>query len=100
LRRRRRGLVGGVSSSANRLEQIAVRCGIDAHVDETRALVRKRRRKRTLELPFVSEARYVGRYGWVTASIEDEPAFDAVCEWIRESYWLKAPKDLRESAWS
>ena len=22
-----------------------------------------------------------------------------VCEWMRESYWLKAPKDLRESAW-
>ena len=57
-------------------------------------------REVALELPFVTEARYVGRYGWVTASIEDEPAFDAVCEWIRESYWLKAPKDLRESAWS
>ena len=52
----------------------------------------KEEREVALELPFVTEARYVGRYGWVTASIEDEPAFDAVCEWMRESYWLKAPK--------
>ncbi len=34
-------------------------------------------REVALELPFVTEARYVGRYGWVTASIEDEPALDA-----------------------
>ena len=57
-------------------------------------------REIALTLPFVSEARYVGRYGWVTVSVEDEPGLEAVCEWIRESYWLKAPKHLRESAWS
>lgn len=52
-----------------------------------------------LEMPYVSEARYVGRYGWVTASIEDEYALAAALEWVRESYWLKAPADHRESAW-
>jgi predicted DNA-binding protein (MmcQ/YjbR family) len=57
-------------------------------------------REVALELPFVTEARYVGRYGWVTVTVEDEHGLDAACEWIRESYWLKAPKDLRESAWS
>ncbi len=30
-------------------------------------------REVALTLPFVSEARYVGRYGWVTARVEDEP---------------------------
>jgi predicted DNA-binding protein (MmcQ/YjbR family) len=56
-------------------------------------------REVALELPYVSEARYVGRYGWVTASIEDQFALDAVLEWVRESYWLKAPADHREAAW-
>jgi predicted DNA-binding protein (MmcQ/YjbR family) len=48
-------------------------------------------------LPFVSIARYVGRYGWITAEITDEEALDAALEWLRESYWLKAPAHLRKA---
>ena len=46
-------------------------------------------------LPFVSRARYVGRYGWITAEVTDEESLDAALEWVRESYWLKAPAELR-----
>jgi predicted DNA-binding protein (MmcQ/YjbR family) len=46
-------------------------------------------------LPFVSRARYVGRYGWITAAVTDEESLDAALEWLRESYWLKAPAELR-----
>jgi predicted DNA-binding protein (MmcQ/YjbR family) len=46
-------------------------------------------------LPFVSRARYVGRYGWITAEITDEESLEAGLEWLRESYWLKAPAELR-----
>ena len=60
----------------------------------------KEERQVALEMPYVREARYVGRYGWITASIEDEDALDATFEWIRESYWLKAPADIREAAWA
>jgi predicted DNA-binding protein (MmcQ/YjbR family) len=60
----------------------------------------KEEREIALTLPFVSEAKYVGRYGWVTARIEDEHGLDAALEWMRESYWLKAPADVREAAWA
>jgi predicted DNA-binding protein (MmcQ/YjbR family) len=46
-------------------------------------------------LPYVSRARYVGRYGWVTAQVTDEESLEAALEWVRESYWLKAPAELR-----
>ena len=46
-------------------------------------------------LPYVSRARYVGRYGWVTAEVTDEESLAAALEWVRESYWLKAPAELR-----
>ena len=42
-------------------------------------------------LPYVSTARYVGRYGWVTAEVADDESLEAALEWLRESYWLKAP---------
>ena len=44
------------------------------------------------------KARYVGRYGWITAEVGDEEALEAALEWVRESYWLKAPAELRDSA--
>jgi predicted DNA-binding protein (MmcQ/YjbR family) len=50
-------------------------------------------------LPWVSIARYVGRYGWVTANVTDEDSLVAALEWLRESYWLKAPAAVREAAW-
>ena len=48
-------------------------------------------------LPFVSIARYVGRYGWITAEVTDEESLEAALEWLRESYWLKAPPHLRKA---
>jgi hypothetical protein len=35
----------------------------------------------------------------VTARIEEKDGLEAALEWIRESYWLKAPAELRE-AWA
>jgi predicted DNA-binding protein (MmcQ/YjbR family) len=52
-------------------------------------------REVALELPFVSKAAYVGRYGWVTAEISDEETLEAALEWLRESYWLRAPAEHR-----
>jgi predicted DNA-binding protein (MmcQ/YjbR family) len=49
-------------------------------------------------LPYVREARYVGRYGWVTADVTDEESLECAREWLLESYWLKAPKHLRAAA--
>jgi predicted DNA-binding protein (MmcQ/YjbR family) len=48
-------------------------------------------------LPYVHRARYVGRYGWVTAEVDDEESLEAALEWMRESYWLKAPPHLRSA---
>ena len=47
-------------------------------------------------LPFVSTARYVGRYGWITATVTDDESLEAAVEWLRERYWLKAPAHLRK----
>ena len=52
-------------------------------------------REIALELPFVVKAAYVGRYGWVTVTVSDEETLDAALEWLRESYWLRAPARLR-----
>jgi predicted DNA-binding protein (MmcQ/YjbR family) len=46
-------------------------------------------------LPYVRKASHVGRYGWVTADVTDEETLGAALEWVRESYWLKAPAELR-----
>ena len=54
-------------------------------------------------LPFVSRARYLGRYGWITARVTDDESLEAALEWLRESYWLKAPAQLRgafEAEWT
>jgi predicted DNA-binding protein (MmcQ/YjbR family) len=52
-------------------------------------------REIALHMPYVSVARYVGRYGWVSATVSDEESLENALEWIRESYWLKAPARLR-----
>jgi predicted DNA-binding protein (MmcQ/YjbR family) len=46
-------------------------------------------------LPYVRRASHVGRYGWVTAAVTDEESLAAALEWVRESYWLKAPARLK-----
>ena len=49
-------------------------------------------------LPYVSRARYVGRYGWITAEVSDGESLACALEWLRESYWLKAPAHLKAAA--
>ena len=48
-------------------------------------------------LPYVRKASYVGRYGWVTAEVSDDETLEAALEWVRESYWLRAPAELRSA---
>jgi predicted DNA-binding protein (MmcQ/YjbR family) len=48
-------------------------------------------------LPYVSQARWVGRYGWITAEVTDDESLDAALEWMRESYWLKCPPHLKSA---
>jgi predicted DNA-binding protein (MmcQ/YjbR family) len=48
-------------------------------------------------LPYVEKAKYVGRYGWVTAVVRDAESLEAALEWLRESYWLRAPDHLRHA---
>ena len=55
-------------------------------------------REFALELPGVRIASYVGRYGWVTARVTDEGSLANALEWLRESYWLKAPAAIRAAA--
>jgi predicted DNA-binding protein (MmcQ/YjbR family) len=50
--------------------------------------------------PWVRSASHVGRYGWITATIEDGDALDTALEWLRESYYLKAPANLRDAAFA
>jgi len=50
--------------------------------------------------PWVRPASYVGRYGWITATIEDDDALETACEWLRESYFLKAPARIRDAAFA
>jgi predicted DNA-binding protein (MmcQ/YjbR family) len=54
-------------------------------------------REITQLLPYVRKASYVGRYGWVTATVKDEESLEAALEWLRESYWLRAPAELRHA---
>jgi predicted DNA-binding protein (MmcQ/YjbR family) len=49
-------------------------------------------------LPYVRRASHVGRYGWVTAAVRDEESLENALEWLRESYWLKAPAEVRDAA--
>jgi hypothetical protein len=34
----------------------------------------------------------------VTVRVADEESLQSALEWMRESYWLKAPRDLRDAA--
>ena len=66
----------------------------DGAVDVTVKLTLEEREIAHL-LPYVSRARYVGRYGWITAEVTDDESLEAALEWVCESYWLKAPAELR-----
>ena len=57
-------------------------------------------REVAMQLAYVRRASYVGRYGWVTVQVRDEESLQAALEWLRESYWLNAPKQLRDAAFA
>ena len=57
-------------------------------------------REVALHLPHVRRASYVGRYGWVTARVTDEESLQAALEWMRESYFLRAPAAVRDAAFA
>ena len=46
-------------------------------------------------LPYTRRASHLGRYGWITATVTDDESLDSALEWLRESYWLRAPAELR-----
>ena len=68
----------------------------ETEVEVTVKLTREEREIAHL-LPYVSIARYVGRYGWVSARVTDDESLEAALEWIRESWWLKAPAHLKSA---
>ena len=64
---------------------------------ELTAKVTPEEREIALMLPYVRRASYVGRYGWITACIADEESQQTALEWMRESYWLRAPVEFRDA---
>jgi predicted DNA-binding protein (MmcQ/YjbR family) len=71
----------------------------DGRTELTVKLTREEREIAEL-LPWVRTASHVGRYGWVTATVTDEETLAAALEWLRESYWLKAPSGVRDAAFA
>src|SRR5262245_22517754 len=69
----------------------------EGRVDVTVKLTAEEREIAEL-LPWVHRASHVGRYGWITVEVTDADTLEATLEWVRESYWLKAPRDVREAA--
>jgi len=72
----------------------------DAHGTELTLKLTREEREIAELLPWVRTASHVGRYGWITATIDDEETLAAGLEWLRESYWLKAPAAVREAAFA
>lgn len=72
--------------------------GVDGGVVKLTVKLTREEREAALSLPIAHVARYVGRYGWVTADVTDDESLEAALEWLRESYWLRAPADVRDAA--
>src|SRR5205823_6839818 len=70
------------------------------HDDECELTVKLTDEERdvAMRLSYVRRASYVGRYGWVTVRVADEESLQTALEWLRESYWLRAPQHLRNAA--
>ena len=62
------------------------------HEDPVRLTVKldPEEREAALTQEFVSVARYVGRYGWVTVHVVDDDVLTMALDWVAESWWLKA----------
>ena len=67
----------------------------EADVCELTVKLTREEREIAMLLPYVRRASYVGRYGWVTARVTDDESLEAALEWLRESYWLRAPAQHR-----
>ncbi len=78
--------------AANRLFAWMIEEGATVHV--TMKLTADEREV-ARHLPWVRKASHLGRYGWVTAAVTDEETLEAALEWVRESYWLRAPAAQR-----
>ena len=48
-----------------------------------------------VQLPHISVARYIGRWGWVTVAVTDKSTYEHARELIEASYALVAPKRRR-----
>jgi predicted DNA-binding protein (MmcQ/YjbR family) len=46
--------------------------------------------------PHVAPASHLGRYGWVRTLVDSECRFEEMLGWLEESWWLRAPKRLRQ----
>ena len=53
-----------------------------------------------LDEPFIKRASYVGRFGWITVSIEDQETLDFALGLIDESYDIIAAKPKRRKSGS
>lgn len=51
---------------------------------------------RLLTLPFVTRSHYIGRYGWLTVTVEDDETLELALGMIDDSYDMRAPKRLRQ----
>jgi len=73
--------------------------GMSDGVDPVKLTVKLTPEEREIALHFanVSVARYLGRWGWVTAEVTDDESLENALEWLRESYWLNAPARLRSA---
>jgi predicted DNA-binding protein (MmcQ/YjbR family) len=70
---------------------------IEAPVVEVTVKLTSEEREIAQLLPYVRKASHLGRYGWVTATVTDEETLETALEWLRESYWLRAPAHLRSA---
>jgi len=68
-------------------------CGTESPVITVKSTVEKQ--AALLQHPNIEIAAYVGRYGWVTVHMRDEPTFQLAFELIDESYALIAPKSVK-----
>ena len=51
-----------------------------------------------LTLPFVSQAAYVARFGWITGRIRDDVEYDIAFPWVARSFELVSPKPRKQRA--
>ena len=61
-------------------------------------LFRSGMRVLVLQSAHVAPASHLGRYGWVRTLVSDEDTFQEMVGWLEESWWLRAPKRLRQLA--